>query len=165
MTLQLEVVNKFWLELAWLGAKCKDKTLPTIEFFFTFLWLHCHSPVLVLSIQSKTWSSFLHSLAEFKFHYNYIPDHHLIWRVVSTTHWTLRKKYHDGRAWQGKKVLPDGLNLLLVVYVKDRTGISIFCRLWELVVSNVVNCGLISEGFLNLAHPPKTQITAHELLI
>ena len=27
---------EFWLELAWLGAKCKGKTLLVIEIFFTF---------------------------------------------------------------------------------------------------------------------------------
>ena len=27
---------EFWLELAWLGAKCKGKTLQDIEMFFTF---------------------------------------------------------------------------------------------------------------------------------
>ena len=39
----------FWLELAWLGGNSKGKTLLIIEKFFTAL----HSPVLVLSIQSK----------------------------------------------------------------------------------------------------------------
>ena len=27
---------EFWLELAWLGAKCRDKTLLVIEIFYTF---------------------------------------------------------------------------------------------------------------------------------
>ena len=55
---------EFWLELAWLGAKCKGKTLLVIEIFFT-LHRYCTATVwyvLVLSIQSKTWSSFLSAL-------------------------------------------------------------------------------------------------------
>ena len=38
VTIWLEVVTtfEFWLELAWLGAKCKGKTLLVIEMFFTF---------------------------------------------------------------------------------------------------------------------------------
>jgi hypothetical protein len=50
---------ELWLKLAWQGAKYKGKTLLIIEFFFT---LHCHSPVLVLSIESETWSSYLSAL-------------------------------------------------------------------------------------------------------
>ena len=52
---------EFWLELAWLGGK--GKTLLVIEIFFT-LHRYCTVTlsVLVLSIQSKTWSSFLSAL-------------------------------------------------------------------------------------------------------
>ena len=37
LTLQRSVLStfEFWLELAWLWAKCKDKTLPVIEIFVT----------------------------------------------------------------------------------------------------------------------------------
>ena len=49
----------FWLELAWIGAKCKGKTLLVIEIFFTFF-----NTAQLLSIQRKTWSSFLNSFAE-----------------------------------------------------------------------------------------------------
>jgi hypothetical protein len=45
---------EFLLELAWLGEKCKGKTLLVIEIFlYSAQILHCHIPVLVLSIQSK----------------------------------------------------------------------------------------------------------------
>ena len=41
-----------WRELAWLGAKCKGKTLLVILTLHRDL--HAHSPVLMFSIQSKT---------------------------------------------------------------------------------------------------------------
>ena len=68
---------KFASEINWpLGAKCKGKTLLVIEIFFTLhrycTALHCHSPVLVLSIQSKTWQSVLSSLAEWAQNSNFI---------------------------------------------------------------------------------------------
>ena len=47
--------------VAWLGAKCKGKTLLDIARHWNLLysaqWLHCHRPLSLLIIQSKTWLS------------------------------------------------------------------------------------------------------------
>ena len=61
---------EFWLNLVWLGEKCKAKTLLVNEIFFT-LHRYCHLPVSVHSIQSKTWSSFLSALLNWRKNSNF----------------------------------------------------------------------------------------------
>ena len=64
---------EFWLELPWLGSKgIRQYIASHWNFRYTAHILHCHSPVLVLSIQSKTWLSFLSSLAEWAQNSNFI---------------------------------------------------------------------------------------------
>ena len=63
----------------WIGAKCKDKTLLAIEIFFIFPTLHCHSQVLLLSIQRKTWSSSQQPIT--KQQKIFFPPTIWIWRV------------------------------------------------------------------------------------
>ena len=63
--LQIAVNN--WI-LAWAclarGKVCRQNIASQRNFLYSAQWLHCHRPVSLLSIQSKTWLSFLSSLAE-----------------------------------------------------------------------------------------------------
>ena len=56
------------VNLAWAGlARVKvyrQNIASQRNFLYSAQWLHCHRPVSLLSIQSKTWLSFLSSLAE-----------------------------------------------------------------------------------------------------
>ena len=44
---------EIWLELAWLGAKCKGKTLLVIEIFFTFFNTALSQPSIVAQYPKK----------------------------------------------------------------------------------------------------------------
>jgi hypothetical protein len=83
---------EFWLELAWLGAKCKVKTLLVIEIFFT---LHRYCTIIVQYWYSvcKAKHDQVFSAALLKRRRVQIslqlPDGDLTWRVASMVHWTL----------------------------------------------------------------------------
>ena len=86
---------EFWLELVWLWAKFKGKTLRVIEIFFT---LHRYCTVTVqywcsVAKAKYVWWSFLSSLAEWA-HIQiplHLPDRDLTWRA----HWTLHRWQED----------------------------------------------------------------------
>ena len=80
------------LELAWLGAKCKGKTLLVIEIFFT-LHRFCTVTVQYWCSVSKSKHYQVFSAALLNRRKIQIslqqPDRDLTWRVASTTHLTL----------------------------------------------------------------------------
>jgi hypothetical protein len=49
---------EFWLELAWLGAKCKGKTLLDIEIFFTFFYTALSQSSIVAQYPKKNMIKF-----------------------------------------------------------------------------------------------------------
>ena len=74
VTIQLSTFE-FWLELAWLGANCKSKTLLVVEIFFIFFKTALSQSSIVAQYPKKNmikcsqqscWMG-----AKFKFHYNY----------------------------------------------------------------------------------------------
>ena len=74
VTIRLEVVN-IWI-LAWAGLARSNVFRQNTASHWNFLYLAQipHSPVLVVSIQSKTRSSFLSSLAEWVQNTNFITS-------------------------------------------------------------------------------------------
>ena len=83
---------ELWLELAWLGAKCKGKKLLVIEIFFT---LHRHCTVTVQywcsvckAKHNQVFSAALLIGRKIQISLQ-LPDFDLTWRVASMAHWTL----------------------------------------------------------------------------
>ena len=83
---------EFWIEQAWLGTKCKGKTLLIIETFFT-LHRYCTVTVQYWCSVSKAKHDQVFSAALLngrKIQLSLLlPDCDLTWRVTSTTNWTL----------------------------------------------------------------------------
>ena len=81
---------EFWLELAWLGAKCKGKTLLVIEIFFTFFNTvtvqYCCS--VSKEKHDQVFSAALLNGRKIQISLQ-LPDPDLTWRVTSMAHWTL----------------------------------------------------------------------------
>ena len=53
---------EFWLELAWLGVKCKGKTLLFTEMFFTFFNTALSQSSIVAQYPKKNMIKFSHQL-------------------------------------------------------------------------------------------------------
>ena len=123
---------EFWLELAWLGAKCKGKTLLVIEIFFT---QQCTVTVQYCCSVSKEKHDQVFSAALLNGRKIQIslqlPDPDLTWRVASTAHWTLTNfKLHMNRQKISYEKLANGTPFLIcnsyVVFVQNLTYVCIF---------------------------------------